>query len=113
MNTAHAEPGPVILYHNAGTNECGALWIGDEFKEYRPSSSDWEEIGYLGTEDAKISCEKAGYTYVAEVPSKMTEIMDENGGDVQNESIFYAVIIAVGIVVFFGAYCLARKRLAR
>lgn len=97
--TANAEMGPVYIYHNTATNECGSLWIGDEFNEYLPASSEWEDIGILGTDSAKSFCEDAGYTYVDVVPSKEIPLRTEDGTNIQTASFVYAILIVAGMLI--------------
>lgn len=108
--TAYAEPGPVMLYHNTLTNECGSLWIGDEFNKYVPNGVDWEEIGIMGNIDAKTACETAGYTFITDVPSKTVVLLDSNGGDVQTASFFYGFAIVLGMVIIARLFKLRVKR---
>ncbi|MFA5792259.1 MAG: hypothetical protein WC897_00105 [Candidatus Gracilibacteria bacterium] len=91
--------GPVYIYHNTVTNECGSLWIGDEFNEYTPASLDWKNVGILGSDSAQSFCQNAGYTYTEVVPSKETALMLEDGTDVQTASFVYALLIVAGMLV--------------
>jgi len=99
ITSAYAESGPVGIYVNLVTNECGELWTGDEYWEYLPEDGNFEFLQWDDGSGAAKLCAVTGYDYIGELKSEPTQLIQEDLSS--NSVIFYIAIAAIVLLTVY------------